>query len=35
VLGADGFDAVVDSLQTSLAEVRAHEALSRGADFPD
>jgi NAD(P)-dependent dehydrogenase (short-subunit alcohol dehydrogenase family) len=34
VLGSDGFDVVVSTLEDSLAEIRAHEALSRGADFP-
>ncbi|WP_179470615.1 SDR family NAD(P)-dependent oxidoreductase [Mycolicibacterium vinylchloridicum] len=34
VIGSDGFDTVVATLENSLAEVRAYEALSRGADFP-
>ncbi|WP_269751415.1 SDR family NAD(P)-dependent oxidoreductase [Mycolicibacterium mengxianglii] len=34
VLGSGGFDAVVATLEDSLAEICAHEALSRGADFP-
>lgn len=34
VLGSDGFDVVVSTLEDSLADIRAHEALSRGADFP-
>jgi NAD(P)-dependent dehydrogenase (short-subunit alcohol dehydrogenase family) len=34
VLGGGGFDAVVDTLENALAEIREHEGLSRGADFP-
>ncbi|WP_328361651.1 SDR family NAD(P)-dependent oxidoreductase [Mycobacterium sp. NBC_00419] len=34
VLGSSGVDAVVAMLESSLAEVRANEALSRAADFP-
>lgn len=34
VLGSGGVDAVVATLERSLAEIRAHEALSRGADYP-
>ncbi|BCI55401.1 short-chain dehydrogenase/reductase [Mycolicibacterium litorale] len=34
VLGNDGFDVVAATLESTLAELRAHEALSRGADFP-
>jgi NAD(P)-dependent dehydrogenase (short-subunit alcohol dehydrogenase family) len=34
VLGGDGFDAVVSTLEETLRDVRASEALSRGADFP-
>lgn len=34
ILGSDGFDAVVATLEDSLAEIRSREALSRGADFP-
>ncbi|WP_281425963.1 SDR family NAD(P)-dependent oxidoreductase [Polymorphospora rubra] len=34
VLGSDGFDVVVATLENTLAEIRASEPLSRGADFP-
>ncbi|WP_127504689.1 SDR family NAD(P)-dependent oxidoreductase [Actinoplanes solisilvae] len=34
VLGSGGFDAVVATLEATLHDVRASEALSRGADFP-
>lgn len=34
VLGSDGYDTVVTTLENSVAEIRAHEKLSRGADFP-
>lgn len=34
VLGSDGFDAVIASLEESLLDLRANESLSRGADFP-
>lgn len=34
VLGSGGVDAVAAMLASSLADVRAHESLSRGADFP-
>ncbi len=34
VLGSGGFDAVVATLEDSLAEIRARVALSRSADFP-
>ncbi|MBB3748180.1 NADP-dependent 3-hydroxy acid dehydrogenase YdfG [Mycolicibacterium sp. BK634] len=34
ILGSGGYDAVVDALQQSLADLRANETLSRGADFP-
>ncbi|MET7877583.1 SDR family NAD(P)-dependent oxidoreductase [Micromonospora profundi] len=34
VLGSAGFDAVVATLEDTLADVRASETLSRGADFP-
>jgi NAD(P)-dependent dehydrogenase (short-subunit alcohol dehydrogenase family) len=34
VLGSAGFDAVIDTLETNLADIRGSEALSRGADFP-
>lgn len=35
VLGNGGFDAVVDTLEAALADIRAGEALSRSADFPE
>ncbi|KUI44308.1 short-chain dehydrogenase [Mycobacterium sp. GA-1199] len=34
VLGSDGYDTVVTTLENFLAEIRAHEKLSRGAGFP-
>ena len=34
VLGNGGYDAVVDSLEQSLADIRTSETLSRSADFP-
>jgi len=34
VLGSDAFDVVVASLEENLADIRASETLSRGADFP-
>jgi NAD(P)-dependent dehydrogenase (short-subunit alcohol dehydrogenase family) len=34
VLGSGGFDAVVATLENTLAGIRASEPLSRGADFP-
>jgi NAD(P)-dependent dehydrogenase (short-subunit alcohol dehydrogenase family) len=34
VLGSGGYDAVTDALEQHLAELRANETLSRGADFP-
>ncbi|MDA2892208.1 SDR family NAD(P)-dependent oxidoreductase [Mycolicibacterium sp. BiH015] len=34
VLGNGGFDAVVDTLEGALADIRKSEALSRSADFP-
>lgn len=34
VLGNSGYDAVVDSLEQTLADIRANETLSRSADFP-
>ena len=34
VLGNGGYDAVIDTLEQSLADIRTNEALSRGADFP-
>ncbi|OZM76832.1 short-chain dehydrogenase/reductase [Pseudonocardia sp. MH-G8] len=34
VLGSDGFDVVVATLEGMLADIRAGESLSRGADFP-
>lgn len=33
VLGSSGFDVAVTALEDSLAEIRRHEKLSRGADF--
>ena len=35
VLGNGGYDAVIDELEQTLAELRVNEALSRSADFPD
>lgn len=35
VLGNGGFDAVVATIEENLADIRANETLSRGADFPD
>ncbi|KAA1031835.1 short-chain dehydrogenase/reductase, partial [Pseudonocardia sp. EV170527-09] len=34
VLGNSGYDAVVDALEKTLADVLADESLSRSADFP-
>ncbi|MGW0797254.1 oxidoreductase [Streptomyces sp. NPDC002692] len=34
VLGGAGYDAVVGHLDAALTEIRAHETVSRGADFP-
>jgi len=34
VLGGAGHDRVVESLEATLAELRAHESVSRGVDFP-
>lgn len=34
ILGHGGFDAVTDTLEGALADIRANETLSRGADFP-
>ncbi|KQY06892.1 short-chain dehydrogenase [Mycobacterium sp. Root135] len=34
ILGNSGYDAVIDTLEKSLANVRANETLSRSADFP-
>lgn len=34
VLGSDGFDAVVATLEENLADIRRNETLARGADFP-
>ncbi|OZV80991.1 short-chain dehydrogenase/reductase [Micromonospora echinospora] len=34
VLGSAGYDRVADNLEAMLAELRADEAVSRGADFP-
>jgi hypothetical protein len=33
VLGNAGFDAATTRFEATLAELRAHEKLSRGADF--
>ncbi len=33
VLGNDGLDVAIATLESTLAELRAHEALARGADF--
>ena len=35
VLGSGGFDAAIASIEENLADIRANETLSRGADFPD
>ncbi|MCG7594281.1 SDR family NAD(P)-dependent oxidoreductase [Mycobacterium sp. PSTR-4-N] len=35
VLGNGGFDAVVDTLEGALADIRSNERLSRSADFPE
>ncbi len=35
VLGSDGFDAVIGSIEATLVDIRVNETLSRGADFPD
>ncbi|MEU4235567.1 oxidoreductase [Nonomuraea sp. NPDC026600] len=35
VLGSAGYDAVVEKLEGMLADIRAREVISRGADFPD
>lgn len=35
VLGNSGFDAVIDTLEQTLTDIRASETLSRSADFPD
>ncbi len=34
ILGSDAFDTVVASIEENLADIRANEMLSRGADFP-
>jgi len=34
VLGNSGYDAVIDTLEKNLADIRANETLSRSADFP-
>lgn len=34
ILGNGGYDTVIATFEESLAEIRAHEKLSRGADFP-
>ncbi|GGG10579.1 short-chain dehydrogenase/reductase [Rhodococcoides trifolii] len=35
VLGNSGFDAVTDTLETALADIRSSEKISRSTDFPD
>lgn len=35
VLGNSGYDAVVDTLESMLTDIRANETLSRSADFPE
>ena len=35
ILGNGGYDAVVDTLEHALADIRANENLARSADFPD
>ncbi|MEW5808225.1 MAG: SDR family NAD(P)-dependent oxidoreductase [Actinomycetota bacterium] len=35
VLGNSGYDAVIDALEQTLADLRSNEKLSRGADFPE
>ncbi|MGU3498358.1 SDR family NAD(P)-dependent oxidoreductase [Mycobacterium sp. C31M] len=35
VLGNGGYDAVIDTLERSLTDIRSSETLSRRADFPD
>jgi hypothetical protein len=35
VLGNGGFDAVTDTLERALADIRSNETLSRSADFPE
>ncbi|AFR49188.1 oxidoreductase [Gordonia sp. KTR9] len=35
ILGSDGFDAVTDTLEAALTDIRANEDLSRDADFPE
>ncbi|WP_006246984.1 SDR family NAD(P)-dependent oxidoreductase [Mycolicibacterium tusciae] len=35
VLGNEGFDAAIATIEENLADIRANETLSRGADFPD
>jgi hypothetical protein len=34
VLGNSGYDAVIDTLQQTIADIRTNETLSRSADFP-
>lgn len=34
VLGSRGFDTASGALEATLADLRANESLSRGADFP-
>ncbi|MGU3437515.1 hypothetical protein ACNHUS_31455 [Actinomycetes bacterium M1A6_2h] len=35
VLGNSGFDAVTDTLETAVKDIRSTEKLSRSTDFPD
>jgi NADP-dependent 3-hydroxy acid dehydrogenase YdfG len=35
VLGSDGFDTALTSMEEALVDIRANETLSRGADFPE
>ncbi|MCP9270897.1 SDR family NAD(P)-dependent oxidoreductase [Mycolicibacterium arenosum] len=35
ILGNGGYDAVVDTLESMLTDIRANETLSRSADFPE
>ena len=34
VLGSSGYDAVIDTLEQTLADIRMNQSLSRSADFP-
>jgi hypothetical protein len=34
VMGSDGYDAVIDSLEQAVVDIRANESLSRSTDFP-